>query len=136
MAWPYVLAADCSERAVRDLCERRLPLQELVQQCVTQHRGTVFELSLAVFKLSWTATKLPLIKYTPLDIEKDAAVDVALVAIHDANDSPDGINALLLGPETISLSANNNSPSTNVLIVECIDDDATAVFNYSILTYT
>ena len=26
--------------------------------------------------------------------------------------------------------------STNVLIVECIDDDATAVFNYSILTYT
>ena len=25
--------------------------------------------------------------------------------------------------------------STNVLIVECIDDDATAVFNYSILTY-
>ncbi|OUX82250.1 MAG: hypothetical protein CBC03_17375 [Pseudoalteromonas sp. TMED43] len=26
--------------------------------------------------------------------------------------------------------------STNVLIVECIDDDASAVFNYSILTYT
>lgn len=26
--------------------------------------------------------------------------------------------------------------STNVLMVECIDDDATAVFNYSILTYT
>ena len=26
--------------------------------------------------------------------------------------------------------------STNVLIVECIDDDATAVFNYTILTYT
>lgn len=26
--------------------------------------------------------------------------------------------------------------STNVLIVECIDDDATAIFNYSILTYT
>lgn len=26
--------------------------------------------------------------------------------------------------------------STNVLIVECIDDSATAVFNYSILTYT
>lgn len=26
--------------------------------------------------------------------------------------------------------------STNVLIVECIDDDSTAVFNYSILTYT
>lgn len=26
--------------------------------------------------------------------------------------------------------------STNVLIIECIDDDATAVFNYSILTYT
>jgi hypothetical protein len=26
--------------------------------------------------------------------------------------------------------------ATNVLIVECIDDDATAVFNYSILTYT
>lgn len=25
---------------------------------------------------------------------------------------------------------------TNVLMVECIDDDATAVFNYSILTYT
>ena len=55
-------------------------------------------------------------KYTPLDIENDAAVDVALVAIHDANDSPDGINALLLGPETISLSANNYSPSANFLI--------------------
>ena len=26
--------------------------------------------------------------------------------------------------------------STNVLMIECIDDDATAVFNYSILTYT
>ena len=26
--------------------------------------------------------------------------------------------------------------STNVLMVECIDDDATAVFNYSLATYT
>jgi len=25
--------------------------------------------------------------------------------------------------------------STNVLLIECIDDDATAVFNYSVLTY-
>ena len=33
-------------------------------------------------------------KYTPLDIEKDEAVDVALFAIHEANDSPEGINAL------------------------------------------
>ena len=33
-------------------------------------------------------------KYTPLDIENDAAVDVALFAIHDANDSPEGIKAL------------------------------------------
>ena len=35
------------------------------------------------------------------------------------------------------VGANNyDGASTNVLIVECIDDDATAVFNYSILTYT
>ena len=26
--------------------------------------------------------------------------------------------------------------ATNALMVECIDDDATAIFNYSILTYT
>ena len=60
---------------------------------------------------SWTWTKLPLIKYTPFDIEKDAAVDVALFGIHEANDSPVGIKALFSGPETISLSANSNSPS-------------------------
>ena len=69
-------------------------------------------------------------KYTPLDIENDAAVDVALVAIHDANDSPDGINALLLGPETISLSANNNSPSANVLIwLSSTPEDMYEIYN-------
>lgn len=33
-------------------------------------------------------------------------------------------------------SSEYDGASNNVLIVECIDDDATAVFNYSILTYT
>ena len=52
-----------------------------------------------------------------LDIEKEAAVDVALFAIQEANASPDGMKALFSGPETISLSAINNSPSANVLMV-------------------
>ncbi len=35
------------------------------------------------------------------------------------------------------LGANDyDGSSTNVLMVECIDEDATAVFNYTILTYT
>lgn len=56
----------------------------------------------------------------------------------------------LTGSQTITLDSNAatsetfnklggndyDGASTNVLIVECIDDDATAVFNYSILTYT
>ena len=49
-----------------------------------------------------------------MDIEKDAAVDVALFAIHDANVSPEGINALFWGPEVISLSAINSSPSAKL----------------------
>lgn len=56
----------------------------------------------------------------------------------------------LTGSQTITLDSDASSSetfnkvggndydgaSTNVLIVECIDDDSTAVFNYSILTYT
>ena len=47
-------------------------------------------------------------------MEYDDPVDVALVDIAPAKDSPFGIKVLFSGPETMSISAANNSPFKNV----------------------
>ena len=62
----------------------------------------------SVFKksfLDWPAEKQGLV------------LGLVKVAIQEANDSPVGIKALFCGPETISLSAINNSPSAKTLIL-------------------
>ena len=71
-----------------------------------------------------TLTKVPLTKYTPSETEYDAPVDVAFVDIADAKDSPLGINELFSGPDIISISAANNSPSMNVLLVLFTPDES------------
>ena len=61
-----------------------------------------------------TFTNVPLIKYTPSDMEKDDPVDVEFEVMVDANASPLGMNVLFSGPEIMSMSAANNSPSAKV----------------------
>ena len=58
-------------------------------------------------------TKVPLIKYTPLSIEKvDPAVTQFSVNV-DAKDSPAGTKTLFSGPETMFSSHAKSSPSLN-----------------------
>ena len=61
-----------------------------------------------------TFTNVPLIKYTPSDMEKDDPVDVEFEVMVDANASPLGMNVLFSGPEIMSMSAASSSPSAKV----------------------
>ena len=47
-------------------------------------------------------------------MEKDDPVDVEFEVMVDANASPLGMNVLFSGPEIISVSAANNSPSAKI----------------------
>ena len=59
--------------------------------------------------------------YDPIEIEimPPCEVDIA-----DAKDSPLGINELFSGPETMSTSAANVSPSINLLLILLTPDES------------